>query len=370
MPLRSLYKRSVCFSCVSKYITRSVKALVVHRKGKTAFLNMAKTHKNLKVKVISLCNLYDAYEKAAANNREADDHLDFRENLGANLIQLKQELDTETYKRGDHEFFPVLERKKRTAANLPFRDKVVQHAVNNIVEPIFDKIFYPCSYSCRTGKGTHKGVIDVQATIRRVEKKHGVARYLKTDYRKFFPSVNLRILFTEIRRKISDGWLLRLLWHLAQNIKGGIIIGDLLSQVKSNIYGHILDRFAKTRLKIKHYFRYADDAVVIHHCAKYLRIIKRKIQIFSYLYMRMTFSKWQIDKTNRKPLDFLGYRITARYKLLRKDSVTNAKRKIAHYKKTGQHEKLRMFLGSWLGHARWADSANLINHLEKEYAIN
>lgn len=330
---------------------------------------MAKTHKNLKEKVISLCNLFDAYEKAAANNREAGDHLEFRENLGANIIQLRDELAAETYTRGDHEFFPVLERKKRTAANLPFRDKVVQHAVNNVVEPIFDTIFYPCSYSCRKGKGTHKGAIDVQATIRRVEKECGVAQYLKTDYKKFFPSVNLRVLFREIKRKISDGWLLRLLWHLAQNIKGGLIIGDLLSQVQSNIYGHILDRFAKTKLKIKHYFRYADDVVVIHYCAKYLRAIKRKIQLFSCLYMRMTFSKWQIDKANRKPLDFLGYRITARYKLLRKDSVTNAKRKIAHYKKTGQHEKLRMFLGSWLGHARWADSANLINHLEKEYAI-
>lgn len=331
---------------------------------------MAKTHKNLKEKVISLCNLFDAYEKAAANNREADDHLEFRENLGANIIQLRDELAAETYTRGDHEFFPVLERKKRTAANLPFRDKVVQHAVNNVVEPIFDAIFYPCSYSCRKDKGTHKGAIDVQATIRRVKAEHGVARYLKTDFKKFFPSVSLKILFREITRKISDGWLLRLLWQLAQNIKGGLIIGDLLSQVQSNIYGHILDRFAKTKLKIKNYFRYADDAVVIHYCAKYLRSIKRKIQIFSHLYMRMSFSKWQIDKTARKPLDFLGYRITARYKLLRKDSVINAKRKIALYKKTGQTEKLNKFLASWLGHARWADSINLIKHLESKYAIN
>jgi len=331
---------------------------------------MAKTHKNLKEKVIDSDNLYAAYEKAARNNRYADDHLEFREHLGENIERLQVELENESYTRGDHAFFPVIDRKKRTAANLPFRDKVVQHAVNSIIEPIFDSIFYPCSYSCRVRKGTHKGVKDVQATIRRIESKGKTVYYLKTDYKKFFPSVNLHVLFVEISRKISDEWLLRLLWHLAQNIKGGLIIGDLLSQLNSNIYGHILDRFAKARLRVKNYFRYADDVVVLSGCADYLRSLRKKIQLFSLLYMKMTFSKWSLDKVERKPLDFLGYRIGQNYKLLRKDSVTNAKRKLALYKRTGQIDKLNKFLASWLGHARWADSQNLIKYLENKYDFN
>lgn len=331
---------------------------------------MAKTHKNLKPLITSLNNLYAAYELAAANNRDANDHLEFRENLGANIAALQQELLSETYARGNHQFFPVSDRKKRTAASLPFRDKVVQHAVNLVIEPIFDRIFYPCSYSCRRGKGTHKGVIDVQAEIRKVEREHGTARYLKTDYYRFFPSVNLRVLFRELKRKIGDSWLLRLLWHLAQNIKGGLIIGDLLSQLQSNIYGHILDRYAKARMKIRRYFRYADDVVILHHSSAWLRLVRRKMQLFSLFYMRMKFSKWMIDKTSRLPLDFLGYRITASYKLLRKDSVKNAKRKIARYRKAGEFDKLNKFLASWLGHASWADSHNLIKYLERQYAFN
>lgn len=71
---------------------------------------MAKTHKNLKPQITSLDNLYAAYELAAANNRDADDHLEFRENLGVNITILQQELLAETYTRGNHQFFPVHDR--------------------------------------------------------------------------------------------------------------------------------------------------------------------------------------------------------------------------------------------------------------------
>lgn len=327
---------------------------------------MAKTYKNLRDEVTSFDNLYSAYEKAAMRNKEDLDYLEFKEHLGVNLFKLQQELRDETHIRGDHKFFPVHDRKKRTAANLPFRDKVVQHAVNNVIEPIFDKVFYPCSYSCRRGKGTHKGVVDVQVTMRRMEKQGLTIKFLKTDFFKFFPSVNLAVLFREIMRKISCKWLLRLLWHLAQNIKGGLIIGDLLSQLQSNIYGHILDRFAKTKLKIRNYFRYADDVVVLHSNSAYLRLIKRKIEVFAKLFMKMKFSKWHIASITKAPLDFLGYRIRPSHKLLRRDSVINAKRKIKKYTARGDTKRLNEFLASWLGHASWADSYNLVKSLKLE----
>lgn len=82
--------------------------------------------------------------------------------------------------------------------------------------------------------------------------------------------------------------------------------------------------------------------------------------------MRMKLSKWHIDKVSRRSIDFLGYRISASYKLLRKDSVKNAKRKIERYRNSGEMEKLRHFLASWLGHASWADSYNLVKSLKLE----
>jgi hypothetical protein len=76
----------------------------------------------------------------------------------------------------------------------------------------------------------------------------------------------------------------------------------------------------------------------------------------------LRFSKWSIAPVSRG-INFLGYRIWPTHKLLRRDSVTRARRKIAAYRKAGDHKRLETFLAAWLGHARWADSRNLIRSL-------
>ena len=359
---------SACLSYFGKYIERFVKvgvALRVKEQDNTQRLEMGKKYKYLFEKIVDIDNLRLAYKKAVkGGNRYTAGHLKFKENLEANLFLLQEQLKSEVYEHGAYRTFKVYEPKERIIASLPFRDRVVQHAINNIVEPIFENMFYKTSYACRTNKGTHKGVKDVQSKIRKLA-KNGTVYYLKMDFSKYFHSIDLKILFREIEKKISDKKVLFLLRKFASNNKVGIPIGNLLSQLFANIYGHIFDRFIKTKIKARYYFRYMDDTVILSNDNLHLRQTQKLLKIFSKLYMKLKFSHWCISSIV-KPLNFLGYRIAENYKLIRKDSVVRAKRKIKKYKKTNDVTKLKLFLASWSGHLQSADSWNLVKFINQK----
>lgn len=329
---------------------------------------MGKRYKNLLVQIVDIDNLRLAYKKAVkGGNRYTVSHLKFKENLEANLYLIQKQLTNEVYRHGSYHTFKVYEPKERIIKSLPFRDRVVQHAINNIIEPIFEKGFYKTSYACRKNKGTHMGVKSVQAEIRKITKKDKLF-YLKMDFSKYFHSINIDVLFKEICRKISDKKVITLLRSFAGEENKGIPIGSLLSQLFANIYGHIFDRFIKTKLRVKSYFRYMDDTVILGNSKKELKVIQKKLSIFSKVFMKMKFSKWYINSLTQ-PLNFLGYRIAQRYKLIRKDSVVRAKRKIKKLLENNDLKKLKMFLSSWSGHIRSSNSWNLIKFINKEFEL-
>lgn len=322
---------------------------------------MGKKYKNLFDKIVDINNLRDAYRKAIKGNRYTTAHLRFKENLETNLFLLQQKLIDNTYFHGQYTTFVVYEPKKREISALPFKDRVVQHAINNIIAPIFEKIFYPCSYACRTNKGVHAGVKATQSTIRKLQ-KHGNVYYLKMDFKKYFHSINIDILFKEISRKISDTKVIILLKKFNFG-SVGIKIGNLLSQLEANIYGHIFDRFIKTKLKCEYYFRYMDDTVIFSNNKNQLFRYQKILQKFSKIYMKLEFSKWQIDNVKNKLINFLGYRICADFKLIRKSSVVRAKRKFRYFLKKDLLDELLVFLASWRSHLSLADCWNLKKYL-------
>ena len=330
---------------------------------------MGKKYRNLFDSIVDIDNLRSAYKKTVrGGNRYSSGHLIFKENLEANLYVLQQQMIKETYNIGDYYTFKVYEPKVRDINSLPFRDRVVQHAINNVIEPIFDKTFYPTSYACRKGKGTQKGVNKLQSKMRKMKRKTGTYFFLKMDFKKYFKSVYSKLLKSKIAKKITDNKSLRLIFKFICD--QGIMIGNLLSQLFANIFGHIFDNFIKTKLRIKNYYRYMDDTVILHESKAYLRKIQRKLYTFMKVYMKIEFSYWMIQKAEIRFLDFLGYRIKSTYKLLRKNSVTRAKRNIARFIKLELFDGLRMFLASWIGYATKADSYNLLKLLkwELEYA--
>lgn len=356
---------SACLSYFGKYIKRSVKVgvAIAKEQDSTQRFKMGKRYKNLFENIINIDNLRLAYKKALKGNRYTAGHLKFKENLEANLFLLQEQLEDETYRHGRYHTFQVYEPKERTIASLPFRDRVVQHAINNVVEPIFENMFYKTSYACRKNKGTHQGVKAVQSKIRKLDKE-GNVYYLKMDFSKYFHSVDTKVLFIEIEKKISDKKTLALLKGFMDE-RQGIQIGNLLSQLYANLYGHIFDRFIKTKIKARYYFRYMDDTVILSSCKNELRRYKRMLSLFSKLYMKLDFSHWYISSIS-KPLNFLGYRISPNYKLVRKDSVVRAKRKIKKYTRENDLIKLKLFLASWSGHIKSADSFNLVKFINQE----
>lgn len=282
--------------------------------------------------------------------------------LQANTMLIAEQIISGEYMPGRPKEFVIFEPKKRTISALPFRDRVVQHAINNIIEPIFEQTFYAQSYGCRKGKGTHSGAIKCQSLQRKLSKGSDLW-ILKTDFAGYFYNIDRVVLHKRIRAKISCKETLRLIELFICKDGVGIPIGNLTSQLFANVYGTIADEWLLHTAKKKNFIRYMDDIVIFGESKREMLQLKEPFEKFCFENMRLRLSHWSVTNVSQG-VNFLGYRIWPTHKLMRKQSVSTAKRKIKRYRKNGETEKLNRFLASWRGHAKWADSKNLIKSLE------
>lgn len=323
---------------------------------------MGKKYKRLIEQIADLGNLRSAYEKTAKSKRMTYGFLEFKEYAEINLLKMRKEFLDGTWKQGKYDYFTVYEPKPRLISALNFKDRVAQHALCNVIGPIFEKTLLPNTFACRCGMGTHAGVKNVQSALR----KTGATYYLKTDYRKFFPSVNREILYKQIEKKISCKKTLGLIEEMMPRHELGIPIGSLTSQLFANVYGGIIDRFIHFELGAKYWTRYMDDIVILSSNPYELRGWFHEIERASHERLNLKISKWQIAPVT-KGINFLGYRIWPKYKLLRKQSVIGAKRKIERFIERDNKEALNKFIASWKGHAQYADTQHLFNYLERHH---
>jgi hypothetical protein len=325
---------------------------------------MGTKHRNLFPRILDAGNLREAYRRARRDKRMTPGHLCFKEHAEANLAQIARALESGSYVVAPYQTFTVYEPKPREIMALPFYDRVVQHALCNVIEPIFESILMPMCAACRVGKGTHYGVLRAQAMMRRLEKR-GPVYCLKMDFSKYFANIDREILHAEIRRKISCAATLRLIETIVPPVGCGLPIGNLTSQLFANLYGHILDRWLVHEAGVQTATRYMDDTVIFGNDPAELRYLKSHIDRVVSEDMRLTFSKWSILPISRG-VNFLGYRIWTTHRLLRRDSVQRAKRKLRLLRSRGDHAAVARFLPAWTGHARWANSANLLRSMGVE----
>jgi len=319
---------------------------------------MAKKYRNLISLITDPANIRAAHDATARGRRNTQAYLSFKEYAPLNLDMLRDELVSGTYRPGPVREFLVHEPKPRLITALSFRDRVAQHALVNIIGPIFEATFLPRSYACRVGKGTHAGIKDLQAELRRMHKTGRPVYYLKTDFAKYFPSIDRSRLHAMIQRKISCAATLRLIEAIVPPSGLGLPIGSLTSQLFANVYGGAVDRFFQCERGVKTWFRYMDDIVVLGFEQDALLTLKADIQGFAHEALGLRFSKWRVAPVSRG-INFLGYRIWPSHKLLRKDSVVRAKRRLKHLAAHGQGEDAMQFVAAWQGHAQWADTHNL-----------
>jgi len=221
-------------------------------------------------------NLLLAYRKAGKGKRGQPNVAAFEHRLEENLLQLQAELQTKTYCPGPYTSFYIHEPKRRLISAAPFRDRVVHHALCNIIEPIFERSFIDDSYANRVGKGTHRALDRCQQFARRY-------RYvLPCDIEQFFPAIDHAIHRHILARKITAPHVLWLIdqilasgqgilseaydmrWFPGDNLLAlfrprGLPIGNLTSQFWANCYLNSFDHFVKRDLRGKGYLRYVDD---------------------------------------------------------------------------------------------------------------
>lgn len=313
---------------------------------------MGQKYKNLFQQIISDDNLWLAYRKATLGKRSSIGYLKFKQNDIANLSLIKEQLISGTYVPSDPRNFTVYEPKERVISALPFEDRIVQHAICNIIDPIFDKTFLPNSYACRQAKGTHAAVKKVQSLIR-----HPTNNWiLKTDFSKYFASIDRAILYQEINKKISCNPTLELLQKFIPTAGKGLPIGNLTSQLAANIYGNIIDRWLNQK-RIT-FVRYMDDIVIVGERKDDLMQLHVDMVKFITDTMTLKFSRWSILPKSAG-INFCGYRIWEMHKLIRKSSIVRARRKIQRYTINNEITALNRFIYAWLGHLTIANTYNL-----------
>ena len=319
-----------------------------------------KTYKNLYQSIWEFDNIHKAYIKARRLKRYTPEVLKFSAHLEENLVNIHNQLMQKTYRPGKYRHFTIHEPKKRLIAALPFSDRVIQHALCNIIEPIFERSFIYDSYACRIGKGVLAGMHRVVQFLKAAEQKWEEIYCLKMDISKYFSSINHTQLKQIIRKYIACPDTLQLIDLIidSEGLSCGIPIGSLTSQLFANIYLNELDHFAKDQHRVKYYVRYMDDVVILHNEKNYLHELHDKIEEFlcNNLYLALN-SKTQILPVKQRGIDFLGYRIWQTHILPRKRTIKRAKRRFTKFSKLYSEDKInigriRSSLMSFLGYIK------------------
>ena len=340
-----------------------------------------KVYLNIYEKIYHKKNLISAWRKARKGKTKKKDIQDFENNFIENINLLHEGLKNRTYKPKPLKVFVLRDPKTRKISKSDFGDRIVHHAICNIIEPIFEAIFIYENTANRKGKGGLFALEKFGEFQRKVSKNNSRKCFLlKADIKHYFREINHKILSSIIKRKISDErtlWLIKKILQnpiaeretqdFAINLKG-MPLGNLTSQFFANVYLNELDQFVKHKLKAKYYIRYVDDFVILNKSKNQLRIWKREIEKFleERLNLELHLDKSKIILLDRG-VDFVGFRNFYYFKLMRKRNIKSIKDKIKRFKKGKiSEEKFKQIFQGWNAYASWANSYNLRKNLSKK----
>ena len=324
-----------------------------------------KRYNNLFDKIVSLDNLYEADKRARRQKSHRPEVILFDKNKDKLLLDLQRKLTNGKYETSEYYVFKIYEPKEREIFKLPYYpDRIVHHAIMNIMEPIWVSAFVKGTYSCIRKRGIHKALKDVKFALK---DEINTQYCLKLDIRKFYPSIDHDILKTIIRKKIKDKRLLSLLDEIIESAQG-VPIGNYLSQFFANLYLTYLDHWIKEQKKVRYYFRYADDIVILGRDKQELRDLFYNIQDYLNNKLKLNFKdNWQIFKVDSRGIDFVGYRIFHTHTLLRKHIKKNFCKKINKLNKKQNLNKdtYKQKICSYIGWIKYCNGRNLLNKMSK-----
>jgi len=310
---------------------------------------------NLYEKIIGIDNLYKAERRARRGKSKRSDVSKYVENLDSNILELHLQLLSETYKTGEYYYFTIFEPKKRCISRLPYRDRIIHHAILLIIEPILLRSFISQTYNCIKRRGIIKQYRYIIKCLKDVE---NTKFCLKIDIKRFYPSINRDILKTKLRRKFKDKRLLNLLDNIIDS-HSGLPLGLYTSQWMANFYLSQFDHWIKEDCKIKYYARYCDDIIILAGNKEYLHKIKKDIIYYLSDNLDLQLSKYQVFPVNIRGIDVLGYVFYHNYIKLRK----SIKLKWIRMLKTNKNKHSVASYNGWLSYC------NSVN-LQRKYLNN
>jgi retron-type reverse transcriptase len=349
-----------------------------------------KSYKHLYEQVCAWDNLYLAYRKARKGKRGRPPAATFEFDLEANLVTLQQELREKTYQPGAYSSFYIHEPKRRLISAAPFRDRVVHHALCNVIEPIFERSFIFDSYANRVGKGTHAALDRAQEYARR----YGYV--LQCDVKQFFPSIDHPTLREILARKIADPdvlWLIdgilasgigvlseeyEMEWFPGDDLLAairprGLPIGNLTSQFWANCYLNPFDHFVKRELHCHGYVRYVDDFLLFADDKPMLWAWRQAI-VDRLAGLRLTIHPAAQPRPVTEGIPFLGFVVYPTHRRLKRRKVIHFRRKLRDqmrsYRagKTPASRVSASVLG-WINHARYGDTWGLRRVVLREVVL-
>lgn len=286
-------------------------------------------------------------------------------------VKLLKDLENLTYKTSEYDKFTIYEPKERVIFRLPYYpDRIAQWSIMLTMEPIWTKTFIDQTYSCIKERGIHKLAKDVKKALR--EDIQGTKYCLKLDVRKFYPSITHSILkYKIIRRKVKDNKMLTLLDEITDSADG-VPIGNYLSQFFANLYLTYFDHWLKEEIRVKHYFRYADNIVILSDSKERLREILILIKMYFHQELNLEVKpNYQIFPVESRGIDFAGYVFFHTHTKLRKSIKQRIFKKINKYK-SGKItlEELQRSLTSYFGWLKYCNSKNLLQKIERETGLH
>ncbi len=351
-------------------------------------------------------SLLAAHDKARLDNRYKKPVCAFSFDLEQNLLRLLWELKTNRYTPRPYTYFTLHEPKTRKIAAPDFRDRVVQHALVAVIQPLFEKQFILDSYACRKDKGTHFAAQRLKKFLMAARSKNGkqVPMYvLQCDISKFFQSISWDILLAIVGKTITCPKTFSLIRtivtthtplqvqtitlpqlslfsantdaedaSISATARIGVPIGNLTSQLFANIYLNELDHFVKDRLRVHWYARYMDDFLILHHDRTYLIQLRDTIREYLRTELQLSLHPKKLTiKNTSTGVPFVGYRIFYDHVLVRGNTLRRIERNYrARVRQVKQghlsEQKLIETKASIIGHLKHANTHGLTKSLLKK----
>ena len=255
------------------------------------------------------------------------------------LFDLHQDLANKTYRHSSYESFVITDPKRRLIHKASVRDRILHHALYRKLYPFFDRTFISDSFSCRNEKGMHKAIDRFRSFAFKVSQNHTKTCWvLKCDIRQFFASIDHHVLLAILNESIVDRDIIWLLEKIIESFETenrqavGLPLGNLTSQLFSNIYMNRFDQFIKHKLKMKHYIRYADDFVFLSQDKQMLHSIIPAIRSFLLFDLHLTLHPNKIFiKTIASGVDFLGWVHFSDHRVLRSVTKRRMLKRVAEH---------------------------------------